>query len=171
MFTLDILDGVDPLIKATKKTTNYLERIKTSYLDNWFLLIKTGRSDPQFPRGYGVIGFKISYQTNAWGNVSLDWLERTTNPFDTIPLSGNSIMFLYEQPFNNFILGSGIGYLSKTISTPKRDEEVISFGLKFSIGYQFKIGKHFIILPEYFANSSFKEEIGFSGFMLNFGWD
>ena len=37
-----------------------------------------------------------------------------------------------------------------------------------SITY-YDIGDHFKIIPEYFAISSFQENIGFSGFILNIG--
>jgi len=176
MFTIDILDGYTPIKKASYTPIKKAKK----YLNNWFLLTKIGRGDPQFSgRGHGMKGLKIGYQTNSWGNAAIDWLEYSTTSYsttsDSFSAKTTSTMFLYENLFNNFIIGSGIGRLSQIksplgLQTDYGSNKETSFGFKFSIGYEFKIGNHFKIIPEYFANSSFQENIGFSGFILNIGW-
>ena len=42
--------------------------------------------------------------------------------------------------------------------------------LRLGIGYEFHIGKHFVIKPAYEMNLGFVEHTGFSSLNINIGW-
>jgi hypothetical protein len=178
----------DPLVKLIEDTgqaksdtrpgkqAKALKKARRTSSGNFFILPRVGYGFHS--EGGGLIfGGSIGYGADPWGSIGADIMLLSGDK-----LFGVATMLVYEKPYRQFLLQGGIGFTSVEGEShyydynldyyydKDDDDPMSSFGLRLGIGYEFPIGKHFVLKPAYELIFGLKEKSGFSGINLNFGW-
>ena len=179
----------DPLVKLIEDTgqaksdtrpgkqAKALKKARRTSSGNFFILPRVGYGFHS--EGGGLIfGGSIGYGADPWGSIGADIMLLSGDK-----LFGVATMLVYEKPYRQFLLQGGIGFTSVEGESHYYDynldyyydrdddyQDLSSFGLRLGIGYEFPIGKHFVLKPAYELIFGLKEKSGFSGINLNFGW-
>ena len=156
--------------------------VQNKISNKFFLLGKTGMGIHSKIDG-SIIGGTIGY-----GNLGAEIMIMDEG-------NGSSIMLVYKKPYNKFSLQAGIGMTSveweenyyacsSSLYTSKYNCEnnnkywrkyygggnAQGVALRLGIGYEFHIGKHFVIKPAFEMNLGNEANSGFSGMNVNIGW-
>jgi len=159
--------------------------VQTKVSNKFFLLGKAGMGI------HSKIDGDIFGGTIGYGNLGAEIMIMHGN----INSQGSSFMLVYKKPYNQFNLQAGIGMTSvewdesyyscnSSLYTTQYSCEnnnkywrnnynhkwADGLALRLGIGYEFHIGKHFVIKPAFEMNLGFEANSAFNGMNVNIGW-
>ena len=179
-----------------KKQIEALKEVKTADAGKWFILPRIGIGIHDILDG-PTFGGSIGYGADSWGSLAIDIMLIGEAEGTALMLVYEKVYsrFLFQGGIGFTSTGweeterkahcSTSSYTSEYLcenanktwydashsrSLKYNYKSAESLGLRLGVGYQFRIGKHFVIKPAYEYNLGFEENSGFSGINLNFGW-